>query len=83
MSLGRKVAGILAAALAIGALAAAPASADKVKVCDTTTEATESNGVGTPFIAITTETQTSSCNSASDTGETTTTVVTNRGGHPK
>jgi len=75
----------LGAALAVAAVAvgltvpAGTASADKVKVCSTEETSPNNNAQGTPFI--TTETQTSSCNSASDTGETTTT--TNRGGHPK
>jgi hypothetical protein len=71
----------LAALLAAGLLSALPgaATADKVKDCGTTATSPNDNGQGTPFV--TTETQTASCNSASDTGETTTT--TNRGGHPK
>jgi len=79
MSLRRKMAGILAAALAVGALAATPASADKVKVCDTGSTSPNEQAQGEPFV--TTETQTSACNSQSDTGEVI--LTTNRGGHPK
>jgi hypothetical protein len=65
-------------ALAI-TVVAGPASADKVKDCGTTATSPNSTAQGTPFV--TTTTQTSACNSNSDTGQTTTT--TNRGGHPK
>jgi hypothetical protein len=66
--------------LALGlAVAAGPASADKVKDCGTTATSPNDNAQGTPFV--TTTTQTSSCNSNSDTGQQTTT--TNNGGHPK
>jgi hypothetical protein len=81
-SMKRKPVGaILAvAAVAVGlTVPAGTAVADKVKDCGTEETSPNNNAQGTPFI--TTETQTSACNSNSDTGETLTT--TNRGGHPK
>ena len=65
------VAGLVAAPL--------PAMGANTKTCGTTQTSPNDNAQGTPFT--TTETQTSACNSNSDTGATTTTV--NGGGHPK
>ena len=76
--------GATVAALAV-ALPSGTAVADKVKTCSVTTEpaAPNDNAQGTPWTTTTVETQTSACNSASDTGETTTSTTVNGGGHPK